>query len=186
MLNVVPIYPTWRTTQTLKKKFKCELENENNKRKSWGTFPSLQHFRGKRGMLELRDGDKDEWQVDQLFKHTCTNQTINWLVRSWITFAWMNHGHTQTQKIHYILDLREAITFPLILFSMISHGGCTLMSFCPKIPKLGVPKFRKLGFLKLWRLVTSCANLRLKWDWKQSCGRVESFLTICGTQFIHM
>jgi len=38
-------------------RLKCEFESENNKRRSWGTLPSSQHFKGKRGMLELWDGD---------------------------------------------------------------------------------------------------------------------------------
>jgi hypothetical protein len=43
------------------------------------------------------------------------------------------------------------------------------MSFCPKIPKLGVLKFSKLGHSKLWKPLTSCADLQLKWGLKQSC-----------------
>jgi hypothetical protein len=35
--------------------FKCEFQSENNKR-SLDAFPSSQHFRGKRGILELWDG----------------------------------------------------------------------------------------------------------------------------------
>jgi hypothetical protein len=34
----------------------------------------------------------------------------------------MNHGHKQIHKIHHDLDLGEATTFPLIVFSMISHN----------------------------------------------------------------
>jgi hypothetical protein len=43
------------------------------------------------------------------------------------------------------------------------------MSFCPGTPKLGVPKFLKLGLLRLWSPITSCSNLQLKWDLKQIC-----------------
>jgi hypothetical protein len=42
---------------TLLQRLKCESEGENNKRKSWGTLPNSQHLGGRRGMLELRDGD---------------------------------------------------------------------------------------------------------------------------------
>ncbi len=81
-------------------------------------------------------------------------------MHSWNTFgAWMNHGHIQTHKIHHGLDLGETITFPLIVFSMINHGGYIQMSFCPGTPKLGVHKFPKLGLLAVWRAITSCANL---------------------------
>jgi hypothetical protein len=42
----------------LLERFKCEFESENNgRKKNWGTFLSSQHFRGKKGVLELWDGD---------------------------------------------------------------------------------------------------------------------------------
>jgi hypothetical protein len=81
----------------------------------------------------------------------------------------MNHMHTRTYKTHHILDLGEAVTFPLIIFSMLDHGTCTQMSFCPKTPKLVVPKFSKLRLLQLWRPITFCADLWLRWSLKQSC-----------------
>jgi hypothetical protein len=38
----------------LLERFKCEFKNENiEKRNNWGTFLSLQHFKDKKGMLEL-------------------------------------------------------------------------------------------------------------------------------------
>jgi hypothetical protein len=38
-------------------RLKCEFQNENNGKKIWGTFLCLQHFGGKKGVLELQDGD---------------------------------------------------------------------------------------------------------------------------------
>ncbi len=44
-------------TPKLFERLKCEFEGENNRRrKSWDTFPSLQHSENKRDMLELQDG----------------------------------------------------------------------------------------------------------------------------------
>jgi hypothetical protein len=34
---------------------------------------------------------------------------------------------------------------------------------------VGVPKFPKLGILRLWRPITLCVDLRLKWGLKQRC-----------------
>jgi len=48
---------------------------------------------------------------------------------------------------------------PLILFSMLSHGACTKMSFCPGTPKLGILKFSKLGLSQLWMPITFCVDL---------------------------
>jgi hypothetical protein len=47
-------------------------------------------------------------------------------MHSWITFdARLSLGHTQTQKIHHNPNSRKATTFPVTIFSMISHGGYT-------------------------------------------------------------
>jgi hypothetical protein len=45
--------------------------------------------------------------------------------------------HIQTHKIHQELDLEEATTFPLIMFSMINHKGYIQMSFRPIFFEIG-------------------------------------------------
>jgi hypothetical protein len=79
---------------------------------------------------------------------TYTNQTTSWLMRSWNIFgAQMNHEQTQIHKTHHGLDLGGVTTFPLIIFFVLGHEAYTLMSFCPKTPKFGVPKCPKLGLM---------------------------------------
>ncbi len=91
-------------------------------------------------------------------------------MHSWNTFgAWTSHMQTQTHKIHHGPNLGEAITFPLIIFFVPDHGANTQMSFCPKILKLGVSKFPKLGPLQLWKPIIFCEDFRLRWSLKQSC-----------------
>jgi hypothetical protein len=91
-------------------------------------------------------------------------------VNSWNTFvAQMSHGQTRTHKTHHGPNLGETTTFPLILFFVFGHGNITQMSFCPKIPKLGIPKFPKLGFPRFWGRITCCADLRLRWGLKKGC-----------------
>jgi hypothetical protein len=89
----------------------------------------------------------------------------NWNIFS----ARMNHMHTQTHKTHHNPNLGETTTFPLIVFFMLDHRGCTQMSFCPRIPKSRLLKFLKLRFSQLWRPITFCACLQLKWGLKKSC-----------------
>jgi hypothetical protein len=60
------------------------------------------------------------------------------------------------------MDLREPPSSPLIIFFVISHKGYTQMSFCLETPKLGVPKFPKLGLVGLWKAINSLINLLLK------------------------
>ncbi len=49
--------------------------------------------------------------------------------------AWTNHEQTQTHNTHHNPDLGESTTFPLIVYSMPSHGTSTQMSFCLEILK---------------------------------------------------
>jgi hypothetical protein len=120
-------------------------------------------------MLEFRDRDYEEWQANQLFTRPATNQTTSWLVHSWNTFgAQMNHEQTQTHKTHHSSDLGETTTFPLIVFSVLGHRASTQMSFCPEMD-LGVTKFLKLGLPQLWRPITLCVDLRLRWGLKKIC-----------------
>jgi hypothetical protein len=108
-------------------------------------------------MLKLQNGDWDEWQLSQLFTQTYTNQTTSWLVHSSSTFgARTNHGQTQIHKTHHSLDLGEATTFPLTVFSMLGHGACMQMSFCPRTPNDALPSF----------LIDS--NVNLKWKQRKS------------------
>jgi hypothetical protein len=89
-------------------------------------------------------------------------------MHSWSSFdARTSHEQTCVHKIHH--DLREATTFPLIVFSMPGHEANTQMSFCPRTPKLRIPKFLKLRLLQLWKPITSFTNLQSKWSLKQSC-----------------
>ncbi len=90
-------------------------------------------------------------------------------MHSWNIFgAWMNHEQTRTHKTHHSPNLREATTFPLIVFYVLGHGACTQMSFFLGTPNLGVPKFLKLELLQLWKPIMLFINLQLKWGLKKS------------------
>ncbi len=58
---------------------------------------------------------------------------------------------------------------PIIIFLWLAIGVVPKCHFVLGFPiwKLGVLKFPKLRFQKLWKLVISCANLQLKWHLKQ-------------------
>ncbi len=49
----------------------------------------------------------------------------------------MSQGQTQTHKTHHGPNLGEAITFPLIVYSMPGHETNTQMSWESEIPKIG-------------------------------------------------
>jgi hypothetical protein len=68
-------------------------------------------------------------------------------MHGWSTFgARTNHGQTQIHKIHHNPNLREAITFPLIVLSMLAMGLAPkchfvlgLPSWSFEIPEIGTP-----------------------------------------------
>jgi hypothetical protein len=47
----------------------------------------------------------------------------------------MSHGQTRTHKTHHSLDLGEATTFHLIVYSVPGHETDTQMSFYLETPK---------------------------------------------------
>jgi hypothetical protein len=55
--------------------------------------------------------------------------------------ARMSHGQTRTHKIHHGPDLREATTFPLIVYYVHLHKAHIQMAFCQSWDSydLGVP-----------------------------------------------
>jgi hypothetical protein len=76
-------------------------------------------------------------QVNYLHK---LNKLNNKLVSVWLEHFWcMDEPRAYT-------DSQDSP------FSMISHEGCIQMSFCLRIPKLGVPKFSKLELPTFWRV----------------------------------
>jgi hypothetical protein len=134
------------------------VQTENNGRvKSRGTFPGLQHFGGKGACWNSRMG---LGRMTSIYSLTwiCTNQTTHWLMHSLGIFgARTNHGQPRIHKTHHGPDLREAITFPLIVFFVPFHGATSKWHFT------------QLGLPWLWGRITSHANLWLQWSLKQSC-----------------
>jgi len=91
-------------------------------------------------------------------------------VHNWNIFGVQtSHEQTWIHKTHHGPNLGEANTLPLIVFFLPGHKANTQMSLCLETPKLGVPKFPKLGLPQLWKPITLCADLRLRWGLKQSC-----------------
>ncbi len=109
-------------------------------------------------------------------------------MRNYNTFgAWTSHRHTWIQKTHHDSNLKEATTFLLIVFFVISHKGYIQMSFCLRTPKLWIPKLPKLGLSAFWKAITSCADLWLRWGLKQSCSfRQEIFNDMWHDTFKHL
>jgi hypothetical protein len=91
-------------------------------------------------------------------------------VHSWSSFGTrMNHEQTWIHKIHHGLDLGETTTFPLIVFFVPGNRPYTQMSFCLETPKLGISKFSKWEVPRIWKPITFCVDLWLRWGLKQSC-----------------
>jgi hypothetical protein len=66
----------------------------------------------------------------------CTNQTTSWLVHSLNTFgARMSHGQIRIHKTHHGPNLKEATTFPFMIYFVPLHKAHIQMAFCPGTPK---------------------------------------------------
>jgi hypothetical protein len=106
---------------------------------------------GVKGHVGVSGWDQEEWQALNHSQGPTQNQTTSWLVHNWSTFgAKTNHGQTQTHKTHHGPNLGEAITFPLIVYFVPSHGTSTQMSFCLGTPKWEsrIPTTRTYGTLE--------------------------------------
>jgi len=57
----------------------------------------------------------------------------------------MNHEHIQTHKIYHGLDLGEATTFPLMVFSMFGHKACTPNVILSQDSQIGNPKILEIA-----------------------------------------
>jgi hypothetical protein len=57
---------------------------------------------------------------------------------------------------------------PYIIFCS-SPRGPHPNDFLSQDSQMGVSKFSQLKLLRLWRRITSCANLRLQWSLKKNC-----------------
>jgi len=113
--------------------------------------------------------------------HKLNNKLVNAFVGTLLEHFWNidKPWHTQIYKTYHGLDLRETTTFPLIILSMIGHGGCTQMSFFSGLPNW-ISKFLKLGLLALWKPITFCVNLWLRWGLKQSYSPCQELSNIYG------
>jgi hypothetical protein len=69
--------------------------------------------------------------------HTDLHKPNNKLVNAYLNNfgARTSHMQTRTHKTHHSLDLKEATTFPLIVYFVPGHETSTQMSFCPETPK---------------------------------------------------
>ncbi len=105
-------------------------------------------------------------------------------MHSWSIFGVRtSHKQLRIHKIHHGSDLGEATTFPFIVYFVPLHEAHIQISFYSGTPKceswnsqMRVPKFPKLGLLRLWGPITLRVNFQLKWSLKQRCSlRQELF-----------
>jgi hypothetical protein len=101
--------------------------------------------------------------------HTCTIQTTNWLCVIWALWCTdepreptdsQNSPQPELGGIHHLPPYSILCVWPRD-----QHPNVILS----RDSQVWVPKFPKLGLLRLCGHITLCANLWLKWSLKKSC-----------------
>ncbi len=119
-------------------------------------------------MLELQDGTRKN-DKQSTFTQTCTDQTTSWLVHSWSTFgARTSHRWNTNSQDPPRFGLGGSHHLPpysiLCAWPQDQHSNVILS----QDSQVGVSKFPKLKLLWLWRPITLCAYLQLKWGLRKS------------------
>jgi hypothetical protein len=138
-------------------------------------------------MLELWDGDYDEWKVYQLFisMHKANNKLVNaYLEHFWCTAS---YGHTHIHNIHHSLDLEETTTFPFIVLFVACNGGYTHKWCFSQDSQIGSPIILEIGtFTILDTHNLLCKPLIEVMFETKLFAFIENFQKICGMPLAHM
>jgi hypothetical protein len=86
-------------------------------------------------------------------------------------------GNSDSQDSPW-LRLGGSHHLPLYIILCTSPRGPHLNGFLSQDSQMGVPKSSQLGLLRLWRPITSCADLRLRWSLKQSCNHGQDLSNV--------
>jgi len=139
-----------RCTPKLLDGLSCESKEKNSKRRrSQGALLGSQHFEAKRVCWNFGMGLSK--LTSKSLTHTDLHKPNNRLVSAKMEHLWCTDKprQTWTRNTHDNSDLREATTFPLIVYfvpSMRPAPKCHFASGNPEIPKVGTPKCESRNF----------------------------------------
>jgi hypothetical protein len=94
--------------------------------------------------------------------------------------AHTSHRKTWIHKTQHSPGLRQTTTFPLIVYSMPSHGTTPKWHFVPGLPS-GRPKIPKIGTPTTFGAHTFVCKPLIEMRSKAKLALNESFPTVCGT-----
>jgi hypothetical protein len=138
----------------------CESQTENIEKQGIGAAPWLVTLDGWRGVLELRDGTRRNWQASITYMDLHKTNT-KWLVHNWNTSG-VRTSHEQLKHTR-LTTARTWGSHHLPLYSILctSPQGPHPNGFLSWDSQVGVPKFPHMGLLRFWRHITWHENLRL-------------------------
>jgi hypothetical protein len=128
--NNVIIFEEWRAPNLLYR-LKCESKVKTSEEQKVGACSLVRNTLGVEGHAGVPRWGL--WRMTSINDShgPDTTQTTSWLLHNLSTFgARTNHEQIQIHKTHHGLDLREATTFPLIVYSMPLHDAHIQMAFC--------------------------------------------------------
>jgi hypothetical protein len=154
-------------------------------------------------VLELQDGTMKNWQASTTHMNLHKTNT-RWLMHNWNTFGVRtSHKQFRFTRLTTVQTWGSHHLPPYNIFYS-SPWGPHLNGFLSWDSQVGISKFPQLGILWFWGLITSHADLWLRWGLKQSYNprrelsnimlhatctwgnKVDSWLLVVGNQIANL
>jgi hypothetical protein len=143
--------------------------DNNGRRKNWGVLPGSLHFEGRGACWSFGMGLG--WGTSGSIIHMDLHKPNNKLVSAELEQFWCTNepwaNMDSQDSPGPILGGSDHLPPYIILCAWPRDQLWNVILF--QDSQVGVPKFSKLGLLQLWRPITLCADLRLRWSLKKSC-----------------
>jgi len=125
---------------------------------------------GVEGHVGVLGWNSKEWQASQLFMRTYTNQTTKLvsakLEHFWCTYEPRANMNSQDSPRPGLGGSHHLPPYSILCAWPWDQHSNVILSWDSQV---GVPKFPKLGLLRLWGPITLCVDLWLRWGLKKSC-----------------
>jgi hypothetical protein len=164
----VQLWWNWRTPKLLDG-FNCKSKGEDSERKrNW--VRSLTHSTSRVRVClssEMGLGRVASKSITHMDPHKPNNKLVSaWLEHFWCTDEPRANTNSQNSPQPKLGGSHHFPPYSILCVWPRSQHPNVILS---RDSQVRVPKFSKLGLLRLWKRITLCENLLLRWGLKQSC-----------------